>query len=48
MGATAFGYQLAEQFGIPVLPVCAALVPFTLQPEEKKKLFAIIGYRSSL
>ncbi len=43
MGATAFGYQLAEQFGIPVLPVCAALVPFTLQPEEKKKYSPLSG-----
>jgi predicted Rossmann fold flavoprotein len=43
MGATAFGYQLAEQFGIPVLPVCAALVPFTLQPEDKEKYSSLSG-----
>jgi len=35
MGASGFGYQVAEQFGLTVLPRSAALVPFTLQPEEK-------------
>ncbi len=43
MGATAFGYQLAEQFCIPVFPVCAALVPFTLQPEDKEKYSPLSG-----
>lgn len=43
MGATAFGYQLAEQFAIKVLPVCAALVPFTLQPNDKEKFAALSG-----
>lgn len=35
MGASGFGYDLARQFGLQVLPVRAALVPFTLQPEQK-------------
>ena len=35
MGASGFGYQVAEQFGITLLPRSAALVPFTLQPDEK-------------
>lgn len=35
MGASGFGYQVAEQFGLRILPRTAALVPFTLQPEEK-------------
>ncbi|NOR71094.1 MAG: aminoacetone oxidase family FAD-binding enzyme [Methylomarinum sp.] len=43
MGATAFGYQLAEQFNINVLPVCAALVPFTLQPDDKEKYSPLSG-----
>ncbi len=43
MGATAFGYQLAEQFNIKVLPVCAALVPFTLQPDDKVKYSQLSG-----
>lgn len=30
LGATPFGYQIARQFGINVLPTRAALVPFTL------------------
>ena len=32
LGATPFGYQLAEQFGLKVLPTRAGLVPFTLEP----------------
>ncbi|MCF6250803.1 MAG: NAD(P)/FAD-dependent oxidoreductase [Methylococcaceae bacterium] len=43
MGATTFGYKLAEQFGIPVFPICAALVPFTLQPEDKEKYSPLSG-----
>ena len=30
MGASPFGYQLAAQFGLSVLPTRAGLVPFTL------------------
>ncbi|HRE33178.1 MAG TPA: NAD(P)/FAD-dependent oxidoreductase, partial [Candidatus Berkiella sp.] len=30
MGATAFGYEIAKQFDIPVLPIKASLVPLTL------------------
>lgn len=30
LGATPFGYKLAEQFGLKVLPTRAGLVPFTL------------------
>jgi hypothetical protein len=33
MGATGFGYQIAEQFGLKVLRRDAALVPFTLSGE---------------
>jgi Predicted flavoproteins len=36
MGATPLGYKIAQQFGIPVLPTGAGLVPFTLQPEDKE------------
>jgi predicted Rossmann fold flavoprotein len=35
MGATPFGYKIAEQFGIKVWPTRAGLVPFTLQPDDK-------------
>ncbi len=41
MGATGFGYQLAEQFGSKVLPTRAGLVPFTLQPDDKAWLAAL-------
>lgn len=43
IGATPFGYQLAEQFGLKVLPTRAGLVPFTLQPEDKATLEALAG-----
>ncbi len=33
IGATPFGYRVAEQFGIPIVPPRPALVPLTLPPE---------------
>ena len=35
LGGSGFGYQLAEQFGLPVLPLTAALVPFTFTDSFK-------------
>ena len=43
MGATPFGYKIAQQFGINVLPTSAGLVPFTLQPEDKEKFSVLSG-----
>ena len=43
MGATAFGYQLAEQFGHTIYPTRAGLVPFTLQPEDKDRFSPLSG-----
>ncbi len=43
MGATPFGYKIAEQFGINVLPTRAGLVPLTLQPEDKEKFSSLSG-----
>jgi len=43
MGSSPFGYRLAEQFGIKVWPPSAGLVPFTLQPKEKKRLAPLSG-----
>jgi len=43
MGATGFGYDLAKQFGLKVLPTRAGLVPFTLQPELKQQLVPLSG-----
>jgi len=35
MGATGFGYQLAEQFGLPIVDPRPGLVPFTFDPDWK-------------
>ncbi|KTC99842.1 NAD(P)/FAD-dependent oxidoreductase [Legionella erythra] len=43
MGASPFGYQLATQFGLHVLPTRAGLVPFTLQPHDKERYGALSG-----
>jgi len=43
MGASPFGYQLAEQFAINVIPTKAALVPFTLHAEDKEKYSPLSG-----
>lgn len=43
LGATPFGYQLAEQFGLPVTPVRAALVPLTWQPADKEVFAELSG-----
>jgi len=43
IGATPFGYKIAEQFEINVIPTRAGLVPFTLQPEDKKRFSPLSG-----
>ena len=43
LGATAFGFQLAEQFGLNVLPIRAGLVPLTWQPDDKALYEEISG-----
>lgn len=43
MGATGFGYEVARQFGLEVLPTRAGLVPFTLQPALKDQLAPLSG-----
>jgi len=43
VGATPFGYQVAQQFGIPVIPPRPGLVPFTLQPKDKIMLQPLAG-----
>ncbi len=43
MGATGFGYEVARQFGIKVLPTQAALVPFTMRENMKKDFFGLPG-----
>ncbi len=41
--ATPLGYQIAEQFGLKVLPTRAGLVPFTLDKPALERLSALSG-----
>ncbi|MGF1758039.1 NAD(P)/FAD-dependent oxidoreductase [Photobacterium sagamiensis] len=43
LGATPFGYQVAEQFGLKMVPTTAGLVPFTLHKEEKEAFAELSG-----
>ncbi|WP_434526596.1 NAD(P)/FAD-dependent oxidoreductase [Photorhabdus asymbiotica] len=43
LGATPFGYRIAEQFGLQVLPTRAALVPFTLHKPLLEQLHVLSG-----
>ncbi len=43
LGATPFGYKIAQQFDIPVIATRAGLVPFTLHVEDKEQLADLSG-----
>ena len=43
MGATAFGYDLARQFGVKIVETRPALVPFTLSKEDCERLCDLAG-----
>ncbi len=43
LGATPFGYKVAEQFGLPVHSTTAGLVPFTLHVQDKEALAELSG-----
>ncbi len=43
MGATAFGYEVARQFGIHIVPTRPALVPLTLSAEDCAQLCDLSG-----
>ena len=43
LGASPFGYKMAEQFGVKVRPTSAGLVPFTLQPKDKDRFAKLSG-----
>lgn len=43
MGATGFGFDLAREFGLAVLPTRAALVPFTLEGRKLKQIEGLAG-----
>lgn len=43
IGASPFGYRIAEQFGLPIVAPLPALVPLTLPPETLQRLSALAG-----
>lgn len=43
MGATGFGYDIAKQYGMKVLPTTAGLVPFTLTPKLLEQFEGLSG-----
>jgi predicted Rossmann fold flavoprotein len=43
LGATPFGFQIAEQFGLDIYPTRAGLVPFTLHEQDKQQLAELSG-----
>ncbi|MBG6242832.1 MAG: NAD(P)/FAD-dependent oxidoreductase [Candidatus Symbiopectobacterium sp. Dall1.0] len=43
LGASRFGYQVAQQFGLKVLPTRAALVPFTLHKPLLEQIQTLSG-----
>ena len=43
MGATPFGYRIAEQFSLNIKSTRAALVPLTLKPEDKARYASLSG-----
>lgn len=43
MGASPFGYHIADQFGLKVCTTRAALVPFTLHQQDKLRFEALSG-----
>ncbi len=43
MGASAFGYEIAKQFNIPVWPTKASLVPLTLHEHDKNRFAPLAG-----
>ncbi|MFN3826201.1 MAG: NAD(P)/FAD-dependent oxidoreductase [Micavibrio sp.] len=43
IGASGFGYRIAQQFGLNVIPPYAALVPFTLDEKTLETLKPLVG-----
>jgi predicted Rossmann fold flavoprotein len=43
IGATGFGYQIARQFGLEIIPTRAALVPLTFDPDTRADLGQMAG-----
>lgn len=47
-GASSFGYRIAEQFGVAVVPTSPALVPLTWPPQEKQLFAELSGMAISV
>jgi hypothetical protein len=43
MGATAFGYRLAEQYGLTIVPTRPALVPLVFHPDDRDRWCDLTG-----
>ncbi len=43
IGASDFGYRIAQQFGVPMVPTRPALVPLTFAPEAWQRYVALAG-----
>ncbi|GIL41655.1 NAD(P)/FAD-dependent oxidoreductase [Roseiterribacter gracilis] len=43
MGATGFGYEVAQKFGVPVTETRAALVPLTFDPATLERIVPLAG-----
>ena len=43
VGATPFGYKIAERFGIPIVPPIPALVPLALHKEDLERFAPLAG-----
>jgi len=43
LGASPFGYQIAEQFGIPIWPIRAGLVPILFTPKQREQFSILSG-----
>src|SRR3954453_6561831 len=43
IGATPFGYELARQFGLAIVPPRAALVPLVMNPDDRRNYCELAG-----
>ena len=43
LGATPFGYEIAQQFGVKLVPVRPGLVPFTWSPADREQYAELSG-----
>jgi predicted Rossmann fold flavoprotein len=48
MGATAFGYDLARQFGLKIVPTRPALVPLTFSDDDRQRFCDLSGVSTEI